>query len=72
MRFMHSVIVEHEKALPHQHVDLREFHRPEPRRLVGDETDIGISGHDRLDDRRRAGDRLELERRMIAARQFAG
>ena len=64
--------VEHEKALPHQHVGLREFHRPQPRRLIGDEADVGLRVLDRLDDGRRAGDRLELERHIVAARQFAG
>ncbi len=64
--------VEHEKALPHQHVGLRELHRPEPRRLIGDKADVGRSALDRLDDGRRAGDRLELERHIVAPGQFAG
>src|SRR5215831_18301545 len=44
--------VEHEKALPHQHVGLGEFHRSEPRRLIGDKADVGLSVLDRLDDGR--------------------
>jgi hypothetical protein len=64
--------VEHEKALPHQHVGLGELHRPEPRRLIGDKANVGRSALDRLDDGRRSGDRLELERHIVAAGQFAG
>ena len=50
------------KRLLHQHVGLRELDRAEPRRLIGDEADIGLPAPHRLDHRRRIGRRLEVER----------
>jgi len=64
-------VVGHQKALPHPHVGLREFHTAEPRRLIGDKTDVGLPFSDRLDNGGRAGDRLELKRHVAAAGERA-
>ena len=55
-------VAEHQEALLHQHVGLRELDGAKPRRLVGDEADVGLSALDRLDHRRRIGGGLDIER----------
>ena len=63
--------VEHEKALLHQHVGLREFDRAGARRLVGNEADIGRAAADRVDHPLGVGGRLELDQHIDALCEFA-
>jgi len=58
--------------LVHQHIGLREIDRAEPRRLKGDEADIGLPRAHGLDHRRWILDRLEVERLADALSQFGG
>jgi hypothetical protein len=65
-------VVTHQKALPHQHVGLRKFHRAGARGRVGDEADVGLALTHRIDHALRARRRRKRQRHADAARELAG